>query len=379
MTEDNKMPENENLESSRIAPTDLRNTDIEMFGQENIPLMNMNRKASITDLGITANNSEFNNIGIVPPGLHAEKEKNRKFNIKQYGFIALIFVIILLIGGGIYFYLSKTRNVAENSVLTKNIEVNIGDKLSLNLNHYADFKNIKATNCILNTKEVNVNKLGTYTYIIKCGINEYKGNISVVDKKAPEVKTKLLFKSPNENLDVSEFILECNDSSECSYELLNFDELKDNMKTNGIYSAEIEVKDKQNNKANVKGNLIVTDNVPDSVLDCSYKELDLKEIKGKYISNEIITLIDSYADSIIIKNKYIIKNKEDYNNLKKQVNENNELTIENVTGNPTFIDSELTIILMNTKKALATDFLGSGEKDDVKEYYDMFGYSCEVY
>lgn len=379
MTEDKNKQENENLTSSQIAPTDLRNTDIEMFGQENIPLMNMNRKASITDFDITTNNSEFNNIGIVPPGLHTEKEKNSKFKFKNYSFIILIFFIILLIGGGIYFYLSRTRNVAENSVLTKKVEINIGDKLSLNLNDYGEFRNIKATNCILNTKDVNPNKLGTYTYTIKCGINEYKGNISVVDKKAPEVITKLLFKLPAENLDVSEFILECNDPSECSYELLNFDELKENLKTEGIYTAVIEVKDKNNNKTNIKSSVIVSNNTPDIILDCSYKALDLKDYEGKYISNDVIIINQNYATSKIINNKYILKNKDDFNKLKKQVTENNELTIENITGKPIFTENKRMITLITQKEVSSKDFFGSLQIEAVKEYYDMFQYNCQEY
>ena len=375
----NNSKENNNINNSNVAPTDLRNTDIEMFGQENIPIMNMNRMASITDFDITSKNSEFNNIGTVPPGSYTEKVKKKNINFKQFSFIVLIFIVIAIIGGGLYFYLSSTRKVAENAVLTKTVEVNVGEKLPLILDKYAEFRNVKATNCILNTKEVEINKIGTYTYTISCGVNDYKGTIRVVDKKAPEVETKVLFKTIAEELDVNEFIVSCNDYSECVYSLINFDELKDKMKNEGVYEAEIEVSDKEKNKVTIREILIVSQNKPEKTLNCNYKELDLKNYEGTYQMNEMVNFKDNYANLLITKTTFVFEKVEEYNDLKNQVNESNILTIENTSGTPLFENDKLSITLVSINETSKDEFFGSSYYDDAEEYYDLFGYTCQLY
>lgn len=375
----NDLKENNNISDSNVAPTDLRKNDIEMFGQENIPLMNMNRKSSISDFGTATSNSEFYNIGTVPPGSFTEKEKKRKINFKHVSFIFLIFVVIALIGGGLYFYLSSTQKVAKSAVLTKTIEVNIGEKLSLKLNDYAEFKNIKATNCILNTKKVDINKIGKYTYIISCGVNDYKGTIKVVDKKAPKVETRILFKRINEELDINEFIVSCEDNSECVYSLENFDVLKENMQKEGIYTAIIEVSDKENNKITIKEILIVSNNNFNQILNCKYKDLELKNYKGIYQTNKVIGFSDDYAEIIVNKTRFVFENDEEYNEIKKQVNKENILTIENSSGTPLFEDDKLVITLISVNEVTETEFFGSSYYDDVEEYYDIFEYTCQTY
>lgn len=375
----NDSKENNNISDSNVAPTDLRKNDIEMFGQENIPLMNMNRKSSISDFGTATSNSEFYNIGTVPPGSFTEKEKKRKINFKHVSFIILIFAVIALIGGGLYFYLSSTQKVAKSAVLTKKIEVNIGEKLSLKLNDYAEFKNIKATNCILNTKKVDINKIGKYTYIISCGVNDYKGTIKVVDKKAPKVETRMLFKTINEELDINEFIVSCEDNSECVYSLGNFDVLKENMQKEGVYTAMIEASDKENNKITIKEILIVSNNNLNQFLNCKYKDLELNNYKGTYHTNKVIAFNDDYAEIIVNKTRFVFENDEEYNEIKKQVNKENILTIENASGTPLFEDDKLVITLISVNEVSEDEFLGSSYYNDVEEYYDLFDYTCQSY
>ena len=73
-----------NVSESQVKPTDLKNNNIEMFGQENIPFMNMHRRNNISDVD-TPNNNEFNNIGTIPPGVNTERPP-KKFNINKYLF-----------------------------------------------------------------------------------------------------------------------------------------------------------------------------------------------------------------------------------------------------------------------------------------------------
>ncbi len=363
---------------SNVFPTDLRNTDIETFGQENIPLMNMNRKANITDFDLSTINSEYSNIGTFPPGSLTEPEK-KKINIKFIMFIFLIILIISLIGLGIYFYLSSTKRVAQNAVVTKNIKVNIGDKLSLNLDNYATFKEVKASNCILNIKNVNVLKIGKYEYTIKCGINEYKGKIEVIDKKPPEVKSKIVVKNIGAELDVNEFILSCEDSSECSYVLTNFDDLKEKMQTEGIYTALIEVTDNQSNKTMISEKLIVNENSNKKTYVCSYNTVDLSEYKGFYEISESVTIGDNYGDILVTKVSYTINSKDDYVNLKKKVDGNNILEIEGLSGEAYFNDINQKIDLFIISRVEELNYFGDGSFESIKDYYSQMGYSCSTF
>lgn len=378
MNQDNSQKKN-NINDSNVAPTDLRNTDIEMFGQENIPLMSMDRKAAITDFDLSSKNSEFNNIGTVPPNSYTEKEKNKKLNLKKFGFLSLIFIIIGLIGGGIYFYLSSSRKIAETAVITKTIEVSVGEKLSLNLSDYAEFNNIKATNCILNTENVDTTKIGKYTYVISCGVNDYKGTINIVDNKAPTVETKIVLKNIGEEIDVNEFIVSCTDASECSFTLKNFDELKEKMNAEGIYDAFIEVSDKNKNKIVILEKVVVYKEKANSVLHCNYNKIDLVEYKGYYSTDENVVFEKDYATNIFCKNTYYFENKKEYEKLKKEMDENNILEIEGVSGEAYFDDSNQTITLIDLRNVLDNDFFSNHYIDGVEEYYGLFGYTCELY
>lgn len=370
---------NNSLEKqSNVAPTDLRITDIETFGQENIPLMDMNRKANITDFDLSTLNSLYSNIGTVPPGSFTESTK-KPINIKFILFIILIIVIIGLIGLGIYFYLSSTKNVAQNAVVTKNVEVNIGDKLSLKLEDYAEFKYIKATNCILNIKDVDTSKAGKYNYSIKCGINEYKGKVLVIDNKAPALETKVVFKNIGADLDVNDFVLSCADSSGCSYVLSNFDLLKEKMQAEGVYTALIEASDNEENKITVSEKLIVSNKNVSNVYVCSYDKINLSKHKGYYVINESVTIADNYGDILITKINYTIEKKDDYNKLKKSVDENNNLDIEGLSGEAYFDDVNQTIDLYTVSKVNEVSYFGDGSFYSINNFYSQMGYSCNTF
>ena len=370
----NNVVENE----SNISPTDLRNTDIETFGQENIPIMNMNRKANITDFDLSTLNSEYSNIGTVPQGSFTESDKP-KINLKFVLFIFLIVIIIGLIGFGIYFYLSSTKEVAKKAVITKNLKVSIGEKLSLNLDDYAEFKDIKATNCVLNIKNIDTSKVGKYKYIIKCGVNEYTGNIQVIDNKAPVVKTKVVVKNIGEELEVNDFILSCEDVSECSYTLTNFDELKENMKSKGIYTAKIEVSDKESNKMILSEKLIVESNNVNQLYLCSYDKIELSDFKGYYYINESITISGNYGETLITKVSYYLDTNEDYNNLKNQVDENNNLEIEGLKGEAVFNELNRSIDLYIISSVSEENNFNDNSFESIKSFYGQMGYYCQTF
>lgn len=363
---------------SNVAPTDLRKTDIEIFGHENIPLMNMDRKTNITDFDLSTLNSEYNNIGIVPPGSFVESTK-KQINIKFILFVLLIIIIIGLIGMGIHFYLSSSKKIAQNAVVTKKLEVSVGDKLSLKLDDYAEFKDINPNNCILDTTNVDTSKVGKYKYTIKCGVNEYKGKIIVLDNKAPQLETKVVFKNVGSDLDVNDFVLSCVDDSKCSFALSNFDTLKEKMQEEGIYTALIQVSDEAGNKMIVSEKLIVNSKNVSHLYVCSYNKINLSNYQGYYFITESINVADNYGDTLITKNIYSIESKSDYNKLKKKVEKNNFLEIEGVTGEAYFNDANQTIELYTMTKVNEVNYFSDGSFYSIQKFYNQMGYNCQTY
>lgn len=372
------MNEGHNNSNDSVAPTDLRNTDIETFGQEEIPLINMNRKSKITDFDLSTLNSEYSNIGTTPEGYFTEKPK-KVLNIKTVSIILGIFLVIGIIGFGIYYFLSSTRVVAEDAVRTKNLKISIGNKLSLKLDDYAEFKNMKATNCILDVKNVNINKIGKYKFSIKCGINEYKGNISIIDDKAPDIVTKPAFKNIGQELDVNDFILSCADESECMYELTNFDDLKSKIAEEGIYKANIKTFDKAGNTDSISEMLVVSSKSINKIYICSYNDIELKEYDAIYNVIDSVSFEGDIGTDLVTKFVYKINSREAYDKLKNGVDEKGLLKIGNVSGEAIFFDKTKTINLYTFDTVINSGYFSDNRMDTIQKFYNSLGYSCQLF
>lgn len=172
---------------SRVAPTNLRQTDIDKFGQGNTPSLNKIIGNSYNENIQVNSNSKYINIGKVPPSSSIENleptQPQIKLQLKNLLFTLLIIVCIVAIGGVLYYLLSTSKTRAALAVQTKNLTVPVNAKLSMKLEDYGKFKKVKSSNCILDLKAVNVQKPGIYQYFIECGVNRYKGTIKVINSK----------------------------------------------------------------------------------------------------------------------------------------------------------------------------------------------------
>lgn len=86
--------------------------------------------------------------------------------------IILVTILIVLFGCGLFAFLRFAKN---HTVESKTININVGEKLSKNIEDYISEDN----NCELNLDNVNVNKKGKYSYRIKCDDKSYIGTINV--------------------------------------------------------------------------------------------------------------------------------------------------------------------------------------------------------
>lgn len=361
---------------TKVAPTDLNNTNIEKFGQENIPYINLHRKNHISDIQVVASDG-FNNIGTVPPGTYTEAMP-KKFRFNKLLFTILIFVIILMIGGGIYFYLSSTRQVAENAVITKTVTVSLGEKLSLKLDDYATFKGIKPTNCLLDLSDVKRDIPGKYTYVINCGVNDYKGNLIIEDKQAPSVISRTILKSLNEDIKVTDFIVSCEDSSKCNYELINLEELKEDIKTPGIYDAYINVSDELGNSKKILEKVYVSEFNESGVFSCHYKQLNLDDYDGFYLIKEDIIYEENNGKYQVINILFEFNDSKEYKKIQESINDEGEITIEGITGKAYFLNDNR-VALVTTTNIENVDYIDSVDLSDIQKYYNNSGYSCNTF
>lgn len=370
--------QNKNVDTNelRLGPTDLNNTNIEKFGQENIPYTNLQRKNHISDIHVVASDG-FNNIGTVPPGTFTEAMP-RKFNFNKLFVIILIFAIILTIGGGIYFYLSSSRKVAEGAVMTKSVTINVGKKLSLKLDDYATFKGINPSNCLLDLSGVKNDVPGKYTYKISCGVNDYKGTLIVEDKLAPAVIARTVLKTLNEDIKVTDFIVSCDDNTECNYELINLDEIKENIKTQGIYDAYINVSDQSGNIKKIIEKVYVSENGESGVMSCHYKKLNLDDYDGFYTIKEDVIYEEDYGKYHVMNILFEFNDSKEYKKVQESINEDGEITIEGITGKAYFLNNNV-LSLITISDVMDVDYFGNSDLSAIQKYYNNSGYSCNTF
>jgi len=327
------------------APTSLdpvvevSNDDLELVNSDNLD----SSFSTINTEGIDSIPTNFNigDIGSVPPvDPNGKKDKKSKFL-----FIILLIIFILAIGALVFYYLRISKGTLSNSVVTKDITIQIGEELSTNINDYATFKSISSNNCILNTKNIDVNKTGNYEYTISCGNRIYKGNLSIKDTVAPQVKTKTIIKKVNEEVLPQDFIALCDEASECTYSFENPEIVTNSITTPGTYEFNLIVMDSSNNVTNAKVKLIVMDIDIKVYVNCVLADQVEEEFDGSVSLINKIAINDEtvYAGLYFDIKEYIAKTADEYNRIKNEYTTNKVLKINSGTGTPIFDDNNLTI------------------------------------
>lgn len=195
-----------------------------------------------------------------------------------------VFIIILIsisiIIGSIYYYKKIYMN---NYIKLNTIEIELGDKLSTNIEDYIKCNNYSDYTLNLDNVLVDENNkvisTGEYSYKIEGNNSIKKGKIIVKDTIKPEVTVQTLTIGVNEEYNVSEFVTECKDlSSPCK---VNYEKEKDTKLNQqaGEYTFNIVVSDMEDNKTTKEVKLIVKENY-------SYKEEKEKDLEYTSTSNE---------------------------------------------------------------------------------------------
>ncbi len=320
-------------------------------------------------------NFDIGDIGSVPP-VDPTSKKEKKTGKKGW-FIFLVIVFILIIGALIFYYLRISKGTLSNAVVTKEINMEMGEELSTNINDYATFKSIASSNCVLNTKNVDILNAGTYEYSITCGNRAYKGNITIKDSQAPVVKTKTLVKKINDPVNPEEFISECADSSGCTYKFQNPEIVNTHLQQAGTYDMNIIINDASNNSTTVAVKLIVIDGDIKVYLNCVLKDQAEENFAGivSYIDKIGINTDTNYAGIHFNIKEYTASSVDEYNRIKNEYINNQTLIINNGLGNPIFDDTNLTITI---EDALNEAEFGESYSE-IKTYYEKTkNYQCNI-
>ena len=164
----------------------------------------------------------------------------------------------LLIAAGIYGYLNFKNS---DNIKLKNISVELGDKLSNNINDYITGNNLNTYKLDVSNVSVDnegkTNSTGEYSYkIIKNGIVQ-KGKLYVKDTTKPKYELEDLIVGVNEEFSPNDFLLKCEDLSlPCSVRFKKAKDLEVN-KSEGVYKTIIIISDAAGNEEEKEVNITV--------------------------------------------------------------------------------------------------------------------------
>lgn len=328
----------------------------------NQPSMNMNPNSAPqrVDLGIPVQPVAFenpNNIGTMPPVNNNTQptgtpvKKGGKKPMNKTLFVVLLIVLLLAVGGGVYWYLNMPKT-ASIIITPKEVTYGINDEVSTKIEDYATITGTNASNCTLDTSQIDTSKFGDYSFTIKCGNTTKVGVAKVADSDNPVVSLVTVYKKVNEEITPTEFIGVCFDSSKCTYEFENSEEAKTLTSTVGNdKTVKIIVKDENNNSTTVDGKLNVIENSIKTYRTCSSKEQNLTDFNAVMTSSQRFAFSDqlssdgSYSFANFGTQTYTFKftDQKEFDELLAKMKSDNKVTINNVSGIAEFNKTDMTV------------------------------------
>lgn len=332
-----------------------------------------------------------NNIGTIPPvnnNPEANKPKGKK-KMNKTLFIVLILVLLLAVGGAVYWYLNLPKTPAI-SITTKDVIYELNDEISTKVEDYATISGTNASNCILDTGSVDTSKVGEYKYVVKCGTVEKEGKITVGDTKAPVVSLVTVYKELNSEVTPLDFIGVCSANTQCKYEFEDTEIASSLTSEVGEKKVNIVVSDESNNEVKLEGKLIVLDSKIRAYYECESKEQNLEDLNATMTLTHTLGILDTTAvDGGLAfggfgtqKIVYTFTDAEQFDNLYKEFKQNDKVKINNVEGVALF-DKENMKITMISDVDLTSLKTQYGEDKFVSYktlkplYETTLGYTCK--
>lgn len=329
-----------------------------------------------------------NMIGTTPP-ISFEPEKKPKKKGDKILFIIIVLLALAGVGFGTYYVLNYTdllNNIQKEqvNVTTNNLEINVGDSLSTSIADYATITGTDTRNCSLNTNNVDVTKQGTYEYQVTCGETVKTGIVTVVDNTELVVNTKKVYKVKNDTLKASEFAL--NTDENLTYEFVDQTAV-DSLLTGeyGTYIVKIKVTSQSGKTIEVDGTLVLIEYAIKGHLICTSKEQNITDSSAVMTVSEKFAIVNDgkngYGNIAYEIHTFKFSDETEYTTYLASYKNNNEITINNITGDTSFNDEELTITITNEKdnNVVINEYgLSNMEKySSIKSYFSTtLGYTC---
>lgn len=172
-------------------------------------------------------------------------------NSKHIFLKCLLYLFILGIAVGIFIFYKK-----QNTMELKTITVEVGEKLSTNVEDYLKSGHKYSDDYKLYLNGVDTNTVGVYNYKIKYNKHTKTAKINVVDTTEPLVKLSNVTIGVDEEFQTSVVLESCEDASlPCKIEFVNESD-KDKLKVEGTYNIEFKISDNEDNITN--SNAIIT-------------------------------------------------------------------------------------------------------------------------
>ena len=162
--------------------------------------------------------------------------------------LGILFIIGISVGVFLYF---KDKN----TIRVKNITIELGEKLSDNIDDYLLSGNDQKDYYKLDLSKVDVNNVGTYNYSIKYNKHKVTGKINIKDTTKPVVETNDVKMNINEELEPRLLVSNCDDLSLPCSVIFKDENIEEKFKTAGTYEVAIIVSDSAGNKIETTANV----------------------------------------------------------------------------------------------------------------------------
>ena len=106
--------------------------------------------------------------------------------------------------------------------------------------------------------------------------------------------------------------------------------------------------------------------------------MKLNNYDGYYDVVESTIYNDNYGEKIIMDVVFTFSNKDEYDILKKSIDEAGNLAIEGITGKPYFLNNN-SLMLEMISSVSEISYLSSNELSDIEDFYTRSGYICDKY
>ncbi len=210
--------------------------------------------------------------------------KNKVYNRKK-NIINIVIISLSVIGVIICFIITSTltNRAPENAVieLHKSLDIEINSELPKQDLYFEELKNVEEDKIEINTKDIDITKLGKYTAELKIYNEKHDVTINVIDTTIPNLTVKDISIEIDEKYSANDFLDKCSDNSkeECNITFYsdgineNGEKLDYSGYTNpGTYEIKISAKDSSGNQTIESAKLTINGDVTTPV--CSFGDLN---------------------------------------------------------------------------------------------------------